>query len=462
MTLNSKLDSFHLTFTDCCSVLNSRLDEVFTDFRDTWTILDDLRATLGSQIDQVDIDVQIGFAATFTALEACCSTLNSKLDTYNFTLNSKLDVLGDDFDATWTVLERIENGVNACCFTINSRLDEVFVDFHDTWTILDGNQLTINSRLDSLDNDVQTGFAGTFTALDACCFKVSNMLEALQAPSCVPTVIMSATTITAPGSYCLGSNITDNGITIASNNVTLDLSGRTIMIATTTGNGITVNADVANVVIQNGFVTCTADGATGSGINAAAMGIQKVTVSSVAIDGFGTGINAAFGDSLIENCKVSNSANNGIVMNQASCSKIVNCQAVDNGITSTATAAYLINDSSNIFVEESFACGNGGAGFQVQSSSFATSACVSECTAKDNNIGFYVTGTSVDVVVQKSTAVQNSFVGFSDNAAGGSRLYLANVACGNGTNYNGVTTASTANPNVATAFQNVDCSLSMP
>ena len=84
-----------------------------------------------------------------------------------------------------------------------------------------------------------------------------------QAPVSVPdgcTVIDRRTTISAPGRYCLANHIivdAENlsGIVIASDDVTLDLNGRTIVNALPTTFGSGVRADgVDNLVVENGKV----------------------------------------------------------------------------------------------------------------------------------------------------------------------------------------------------------------
>ena len=84
-----------------------------------------------------------------------------------------------------------------------------------------------------------------------------------QAPISVPdgcTAIDRRTTISAPGRYCLANHIivdAENrpGIVIASDDVTLDLNGRTVVNALPTTFGSGVRADgVNNLVVENGKV----------------------------------------------------------------------------------------------------------------------------------------------------------------------------------------------------------------
>ena len=73
------------------------------------------------------------------------------------------------------------------------------------------------------------------------------------------TAIAASTTITAPGAYYLTGNLTvssGNAITIAANNVALDLNGFTISSTASPAGGtaILLNSGLTNILIANGFI----------------------------------------------------------------------------------------------------------------------------------------------------------------------------------------------------------------
>jgi hypothetical protein len=163
----------------------------------------------------------------------------------------------------------------------------------------------------------------------------------------------SAVTISAPGSYYLTTNLivsTGTAITIATNGVTLDLSGFSISstAASATGNGILINGGVQGVVIQNGFIR---SGATNnglgtysgsgfsSGIHYASGTATNVLVSKIQISGcVAHGINLGNGGpTIVDSCVVRTAGSYGI-----NASTIRNSTALDCG--NSGIFGYLISD----------------------------------------------------------------------------------------------------------------------
>ena len=138
-----------------------------------------------------------------------------------------------------------------------------------------------------------------------------------------------AVTISQPGSYYLTTNITVNsgdGVTIATNGITLDLNGFTISSteASPAGTGIMLNSGLRNITIANGFiqggVTNNGGGVySGSGF---AYGIYyssippvNVLVSRVSVSGcLYHGIYVySFDSTVVESCTVRNAGSYGIL-----------------------------------------------------------------------------------------------------------------------------------------------------
>ena len=149
--------------------------------------------------------------------------------------------------------------------------------------------------------------------------------------------------IAQPGSYYLTTNLVvagaRNGITITTNNVTLDLSGFTIF---STGNGggaagtgIYLKGEVAHIAIRNGNITggVTNNGAGSyfgagffSGIDYDLGTPDDVRVANVSVSGCGgNGINLGNNSILVESCTVNTVGSSGIVASTVKSSVALDC-----------------------------------------------------------------------------------------------------------------------------------------
>ena len=153
-------------------------------------------------------------------------------------------------------------------------------------------------------------------------------------------------TISAPGSYYLTTNVTvsaGDAITIAANNVTLDLNGFTIASTqpiAATSSAILLNA-VTNIAIYNGHissgVTITGGvfggGGFGNGIYFPGYPPFNVRVKDVSVAGvLNSGIYLGIVNStVVESCTVNVAGNSGILADSVSDSTVLNCGNV--GIT---------------------------------------------------------------------------------------------------------------------------------
>jgi hypothetical protein len=170
------------------------------------------------------------------------------------------------------------------------------------------------------------------------------------------TLISSAPfTITAPGSYYLTTNLiinTGDAITIATNGVTLDLSGFTISSTapTATGTGIMLSGALQDITIANGHirggVTNGAGTYNGSGFaygincssfpSAANVLVSHVSVSGCQYDGI------ALGDSsIVEYCTIQTVGGRGIYASTVKHSTAFDCGggAISGGQVSDCRAA---------------------------------------------------------------------------------------------------------------------------
>jgi hypothetical protein len=151
-------------------------------------------------------------------------------------------------------------------------------------------------------------------------------------------------TITQPGSYYLTTNLTVTGgdaLTIATNGVTLDLSGFTISstAASATGNGILLNSGLTDITICNGHIRggLTNNGSGVYGGSGFAVGIHysgsapvNVLVSRISVSGcldYGIFLNSG-ASTVVESCTVRTVGDYGIVA-----STVKGCSAMDCGYT---------------------------------------------------------------------------------------------------------------------------------
>jgi hypothetical protein len=274
--------------------------------------------------------------------------------------------------------------------------------------------------------------------------------------------------ITQPGSYYLTGNLTvggGNAITIATNGVTLDLSGFTISSTAASANscGILINSALQNITVANGFIR---GGVTnnGSGVyngGGFLFGLYytgnapvNVLVSRVSVSGcldFGIFLN--IGDStVVESCTVRTVGNSGICASTVKGSAAVDCGATaiygdqvsdchgqctgsGDGIDATATALNCYGSSSNyagIVASTAMNCyGTSGSGDGIDAESTALN-----CQGSSNGNGIGVYGINVENCYGYSgsyfaiytTAVLNSYGISSSND--GILASIAENCCG--------------------------------
>lgn len=221
-------------------------------------------------------------------------------------------------------------------------------------------------------------FAGSLqpTAAPAPTMKTLDQVEPRTA---IPGGSYSTTyTITTPGSYYLAGNRTlTTGvmcITIASDNVTLDLMGYTLTGAGSGSSsyGIFISTDRKNIKISNGSVTSFG----GSGIASNNSGCKNISLYNISSSSnLAKGFNL-LGGGRIENCNASDNGDTGIYAGRNSV--ITNCISRDNGAKgievsggSVVTGCSTYNNTTNgIYVNTLGSCtiiqnscnSNGGTG----------------------------------------------------------------------------------------------------
>ncbi len=251
--------------------------------------------------------------------------------------------------------------------------------------------------------------------------------------------------ITQPGSYYLTGNVTSNlfndGIQIASSNVTLDLNGFSLLGAGATGaaSGLSVSGACTNVTIKNG----SAQGWPGCGFKLdSAVDFRAIDLSVDSCGGEGilasTGATPSTNGGVIDNCVVSSctSARGGFYV--AKC-RLSRCRAQSN-------TGYGFNGDTSQFTDCT-ASDNQSMGFSAYMSNFVG------CYTTGNATGFFLATASTAV---SCTADHNHGTGFFlDNQASATNCSAAWNGDNTGFNYGGfAVTGSAARIDGCTASNN--------
>jgi hypothetical protein len=293
----------------CCQDLQNR-------FQQTWTILEQL---------DLNVSVSCDLSGIFTALEACCEDVQDK------------------FEQTWTMVEAGFDSIEENQFQL---FCESQLSFQETWTMIDALdvKLTVScdfngvfTSLEACCEGIQDRFEETWTVIESCCDRLEKdqfqlfcetqlsfqeTWTILNETVCAATPITTAVyTISQPGTYCLAIDIPTGGsITIASDNVVLDLNGHRIN-GTSGTSVISSSGTHKNIVIKNGFIQGTI-----------ANGIALTTSSNVTID-----------DVMITGV-TSNALSISSTSNDITIARVVIDTAAINGIS--------VNGSNNIFIHD--------------------------------------------------------------------------------------------------------------
>lgn len=326
----------------------------------------------GGLVQSVDSKVDILTSVADETL-SLVEVIDSKIDNINCSggvvgsIDSKVDILTSVADETLSVVE-----------IINSKIDNINCSGGTVGSI-DSKTDIIIELSDTILSTVIYDFAGTWTILEA----IEDAIGCLAGNTITQQDVgTTGFVINTPGEYTLCENIlyapssAVPAITIATNNVTLNLGNKTIQQTNATAgvSGVVVNISLAGIVIHNGSITdMTANGAeilsggsncviegvgfencgasglnvigannlvvrnslfTGNGANGLLVSTsnQVCILSSVAndnsADGFGlTGVGSG---NLIDTCKAFNNAGHGFNLTDIADGVIRNSIALDN------------------------------------------------------------------------------------------------------------------------------------
>jgi hypothetical protein len=298
----------------------------------------------------------------------------------------------------------------------------------------------------------------TMSKIDICCQTLDSKIDIILECGSIP--ISQITTITSPGSYCLTTSLNGAGplITIASNNVLIDLNGQSLNA--TSGNGIIVDSSNAytNITLKNGTIYGTINNRgisiDSNTTNQLSIKIENIEVSNfIGTNGTGVWLNNVTGLTMSSCHLFNNGANvliqnsSEIVLNQMSCTYATlkdGAQFVSSNNISVQESTFNhnfqygidLNPAINASLVNSTFNSNGDGGLSLRSNNqnivarncdfsengqngisatvgILENGIFTNCTASLNgNGGFLIVG-SIDVTVQDSNANQNHNIGFT-------------------------------------------------
>ena len=154
--------------------------------------------------------------------------------------------------------------------------------------------------------------------------------------------------ITTPGSYYLTTNVTgtagNNGISITSSDVTLDLNGFTVAGVNASLSGIQISAGRERISIFNGYLRSWGS----NGITSGANGMQISDIGSDSNEGWGISVLGV--GAVVNKCIARNNDLGGIRAQRADISECVaagNLTGVDAGLQSVVRGCSLLNNRSD-------------------------------------------------------------------------------------------------------------------
>lgn len=223
-----------------------------------------------------------------------------------------------------------------------------------------------------------------------------SKIDALLNCNCCPNLITQADidtgnyTITAPGVYCLASNVTlssGNGITISGSapQVELDLQGYTIQGGPSSGIAIlvtNVTDALGEVVIKNGAINGCKYGIVvneSQSVLIKDMQLSNMQNQSIQISFFSVGI-------VIDNVEIISSGDDGIHVSQSQDVEIRNSYVIQSGRHSNGSGI-IFDGSSDCIVQNVLTNGNQQFGFRVDSSNGPSSFIVFDNCSDQYSVG---------------------------------------------------------------------------
>ncbi len=429
-SIESKTDACCATTQTSLLTLESKLDVLNEGILQELSIAE----VIESKIDILNNDVSIP-SSILNLIESktdvCCDTtqstlgvIESKIDTLNsdvlealsaaIIIESKVDNLENDSINTSSVLSVIESKAESCFDVSQSLLGKISSTVDD----IDINALMTLSALETLDSKT-----------DECCTEANSKLNIFTSlvdsgSSAVDVLItcsnqnFSGGTISAPGTYCLTTNLSGSGplITIAASQVTLNLDGHTL---TPSGDAIAFDATATRtgVTVTNGFLSGDSSG-NGISLPTSTNGYYDIQLSNLDITSFSTGINAnnVFTLSIDVTYSYANQTN----LTLASCNDTQLEKSMFTGSSSGAGANLNTCDTALIrrcFFDSNSNQGlvvNGSQNIEILSSMFNNN----NTTGGNNAPGIQITGGSSNIIIKNCQFCNASSFGAANQKYG--------------------------------------------
>ena len=173
--------------------------------------------------------------------------------------------------------------------------------------------------------------------------------------------VFAQTTITEPGSYIVTQDFTvasGDAITIAADQVTLDLNGHTITLPTGAGTGVFIGSDYDQITIRNGRIFGGATGVQMYPVPPFVAG-RTISVENLVVEASQRGIDLeGVAEAQVISCVVRNTTNVGILISGGSASPSVAGRVVDS----------IVNGASNLGI---YLAGTGCPGIEVEGNSIS-------------------------------------------------------------------------------------------
>ena len=250
-------------------------------------------------------------------------------------------------------------------------------------------------------------------------------------------------TITTSGSYYLTTNLTaaSNGITISTNNVTLDLNGFALVGLPASGKGISFTAQT-NVTVRNGVVSGWGSG----GVYAALSDARNLVFERLVVSGCGGSGILCGGQGTLRNCVVSLNGSIGIALYGG---EITDCEASYNGSGGISAIHCIVrncraanNGTDGIYIAPGTVLGclaenNGFSGIYVDApgSTAIGNTCIGNNTsANATRAGIYVNDANNRIEDNHVTASGYAGISVNNFSTYTNNIIIKNSVRGNGAN----------------------------